>query len=263
VEIINIKIRRACTHHEGGWKYLKSSVYTKKLLVSAIAVIIELTLLGCATVTKMNNSEMLSDSAPTIVIIGGAGSTPEQMKALQDALTGSIVITPEKYYPIDPAIDSLFWQIRAAGVHGRIAAVGWSWGGYLARGLDAQYEGLVVAIVTIATPVDIRFVPTELGDPFHPDDNNSKTPLYVIACAFQGTEKKWWMRTNDDSDGIADVSSVILCGRKPKGSVIIKGRYSAHWDIAQNPEVIKQVKTWLSPSIRHKEEIMVTSKTKK
>jgi len=210
---------------------------------AVLAAVIALSFSGCATTTKMYDTKVSYSGAPTVVIIGGAN--PEPMEALRNAFPGSLVVIPEKYYPLGSGADAVLAQIRRAGVQGRLMLIGHSWGGLLARTIDARNPGLIVAVVTIATPLDIRFMPTGLGDPFHPDDTNSGTPLYVIAGVKLGAEKKWWMMA-DESDGVVDVASAMnFAGREVKASAIFRGESAEHTAITGNPLVADQIRIWL------------------
>jgi pimeloyl-ACP methyl ester carboxylesterase len=221
-----------------------------KKVITVVAVVIALYLVsGCAT-TRVYD-KVSYEGAPTVVIIGGAGSSVEPMREMQKAFPRSVAVVPQKYYPLYSAADVVLQQIREAGITGKLILVGHSWGGLIARTIDARNPGLVVAVVTIATPLDIRFMPNGLGDPFRPDDRDSKTPLYVVAGIKAGTEKKWWMRT-DESDGVVDIMSAMnFAGRQVVESVIVRGENAEHSEIVKNRLVINQVQTWLNPGKLH------------
>jgi len=218
----------------------------KKTLVSAVAVVvIALVLSECAIAAV--------EDAPTIVIIGGAGSTNEQLDPLHKALPGSVVIIPEKYYPLTSAAIVVRQQIIDKGITGKVILVGWSWGALLAHQINGLYEGFVFAIVGIASPLDIAYVPSFMGAPFNPDDKDSKTPLYVIAGVKPGVEKKWYMTTSE-SDGIVDIDAAKAVGRRNlKGFAIVRGEDAGHWAIVTCPETIKQVVEWIAPFVASKQ----------
>lgn len=221
----------------------------KKLLVVAAVVTAVILLTGCATTRVYDKTSY--EGAPTVVIIGGAGSTSDRLQEMHKAFPRSVAIVPQKYYPLGSAADTVLRQIRDAGVTGRLILVGHSWGGLIARTIDARNPGLVAAVVTIATPLDIRFMPNGLGDPFHPDDTISKTPLYVVAGVKTGAERKWWMHT-DESDGVVDVASATnFAGRKVTESVIVRGEGAEHSELVKSRAVIDQVQTWLNPGKLH------------
>ncbi len=213
----------------------------KKAVILAVIIAALSLLMGCATM-KAYDTKVSYSGTPTVVIIGGAGSTNEQLKPLHNALPGSIVVIPEKYYPLSGAADAILQQIRKAGVSGSFVAVGYSWGALIAHQMNGMYKGLVVAIVAIATPLDITYVPHLPGTPFHPDVIG---PLYVIAGVKPGAPQKWYM-TNPESDGVVDLDEANGFGKRElKGFAVIKGENAGHWEIVQNPEAIGQVKAWL------------------
>ena len=220
----------------------------KKLLLKAAIVVIALSLLvGCAVRTPRVDNLVLSNSAPAIVIIAGVNPEVGWMEGMKDAFPGSILIVPEKYYFLRSAADVVLEQIRRAGARGRLILVGHSWGGLLAREIDARNPGVVATIVTIATPLDIRWMPNGFGDPFHPDDVESETPLYVVAGIKTGAEKRWWMRS-DQSDGVVDVVTATDLGdRKVKSFAVFRGDNAEHSAIVENPAVISQIQAWLNP----------------
>lgn len=181
-----------------------------------------------------------------IVIIGGAGSTYEQLEPLHLALPGSKVIIPEKYYPLSSAAAVVLEQIREQGIEGPFIVVGWSWGAILAHQINGLYEGTVVAIIGIASPLDIAFVPSFLGAPFNPDDRNSRTPFCAIAGVKPGIEKKWYM-TSNESDGTVDVDAAFKVGnRNMIASAKIVDKDADHWNVVRHPRTIEKVVEWVA-----------------
>lgn len=222
--------------------YLEKIYFIKKILVSVAAVVvIVLVLSGCAIA--------VAEAVPTVVIIGGAGSTNEQLDPLHKALPGSVVIIPEKYYPLTSAAIVVRQQIIDKGITGKVILVGWSWGALLAHQINGLYEGFVFAIVGIASPLDIAYIPSFMGAPFNPDDKDSKTPLYVVAGVKPRAEKKWYMTTSE-SDGIVDLDAAKAVGeRNLRGFAVVRGEDAGHWEIVSCPEMIKQVAEWIRPFI--------------
>jgi len=196
----------------------------------------------------------IAETKTPIVIIGGASPEENIFLTMQKELQAEFpdrkveVIVPEAYWPLWRAVSTVLQQIRDAGIEGPVILIGHSWGGLIARQIDARNPGTVVAVITIATPLDIRFMPN-FGDPFHPDDTDSETPLYVIAGIKPGVEKKWWMRVRY-SDEVVDIQTALdLRKRKVTDFAIFKGENAEHSEIVKNLEVINRIKKWLQPQI--------------
>jgi pimeloyl-ACP methyl ester carboxylesterase len=188
-----------------------------------------------------------AEGAPAIVIIGGAGSTEEQLEPLHQAIKGSVVIIPEKYYPLSSAAKVVRQQIIRKGITGNVILVGWSWGALIAHQMNGMFDGYVVSIIAVASPLDIAYVPSWMGAPFNPDDEDSLTPLYIIAGVKPSAQKKWYM-TSSESDGVVDVHEALSVGsRNLKEVAIIRGENAGHYEMVSNPEVVRQVVSWLGP----------------
>jgi pimeloyl-ACP methyl ester carboxylesterase len=209
----------------------------------SISIIVFILVPGCAG-TKPGTTTAKRDNGYTVVIIGGARSTPEQMEVLRSSFPESVVIVPSKYYPLWLGADAVLKQIKDKGGKGKLVLIGHSWGGLLAREIDGEHPGLVKAVVTIATPCgNFRYTPDGFSDvAFRPQDRNSTTPLYIIG-GYGKVGTKWWMKTSE-SDGVVDISSVMATGgRSIKGSAIVEGEHS---ELLQDVNVIGQIKTWLA-----------------
>jgi pimeloyl-ACP methyl ester carboxylesterase len=213
-------------------------------IVAACISIMALVLADVCADTKQENITLSQGSGPTIVIIGGANSTTEQLELLRGNFSGSVVIVPDKYYPLWLGADTVLRQIKDNGVKGKLVLIGHSWGGLLAREIDGEHPNLVKAVVTIATPCgNFRYTPEGVSNvALRPQDGNSKTPLYIIGGR-KNVAQRWWMKT-DDSDGVVDISSVMATGeRTVKGSAILEGEHS---ELLQDLKVIGQIKQWLA-----------------
>lgn len=247
MSLLNIRFNNeAVVHLPRRRAYLAGIYFMKKTLVSAVAlVVIALVLSKCAIA--------MAEDSPTVVIIGGFGSTEKQLEPLHQALKDSVLVIPEKYYPLSSAAEVVRKQIIDKGIKGKVILVGWSWGALLAHQINGMYEEFVVAIVGIASPLDIAYLPSFLGTPFNPDDKDSKTPLYVIAGVKPGAEKKWYMTTSE-SDGVVDIDAAKAVGRRNlKGFAIVRGEDAGHWAIVTCPETIKQVVEWIAPFVASKQ----------
>lgn len=208
-----------------------------------VGIVAFLLINGCAGTTS-GDTTLALDSAPTIVIIGGAYSTRTQMEMLRGHFPGSIVIVPEKYFPLWLGADAVLKQIKNKGVQGNLILIGHSWGGLIAREIDGEHPGLVKAVVTIATPAgNFRLTPNAVSDfALRPTDSDSTTPLYIIG-GYKSPVKRWWMLT-DESDGVVDISSLMATGKRSvKASAIFKRE---HVELLQDINVADQVKTWIA-----------------
>lgn len=209
----------------------------------SLCIVTVMLISGCAG-TKPGATTLKHDPGHTVVIIGGARSTPEQMEMLRSNFPGSVVIVPSKYYPLWLGADDVLKQIKDKGVKGKLVLIGHSWGGLLAREIDGEHPGLVKAVVTIATPCgNFRHTPDGFSDiALRPQDTNSTTPLYIIG-AYGRPSSKWWITTGE-SDGVVDISSVMATGeRSIKGAAILEGEHS---ELLKDIAVIGQIQAWLA-----------------
>lgn len=243
LRLLNIRFNNeAVIHLLWSREYLEIRYFMKKILISVAAAAVIVLVLSRYSIA-------MAEDAPTIVIIGGAGSTNEQLDPLHKALPGSVVVFPEKYYPLSSAAKIVRQQIIDKGITGKVILIGWSWGALLAHQINGLYEGFVVAIIGIASPLDIAYVPSFMGAPFNPDDKDSKTLLYVVAGVKPGAEKKWYMTTSE-SDGIVDLDAAKAIGKRNlKGFAVVRGEDAGHWEIVTCPETIEQVAKWISSLI--------------
>ena len=214
-----------------------------KIVTACIGILVLFLAEVCAE-TKQENVTQSRRSEPTIVIIGGANSTTEQLELLRGNFPGSVVIVPDKFYPLWFGADTVLRQIKDKGVKGKLVLIGHSWGGLLAREIDGEHPNLVKAVITIATPCgSFRYTPEGVSNAaLRPQDGNSKTPLFIIGGR-KNVAQRWWMKT-DDSDGVVDITSVMATGeRTVNGSAILAGEHS---ELLQDPKVIGQIKQWLA-----------------
>lgn len=220
----------------------------KTLMISAVAIVIALAITGCAGI-KTINYETLPGGSPTVVIVGVYKAPPEQMKSLQDAFPGSVVIIPREYFPPSSFMEDVLAQLKEKSLKGPFIFIGYSWSGRGVRDIDAANPGLVKAVVTIGTVMGkLKFVPEFISDiAFRPDDDHSQTPLFVI-CGFKEdlVVERWWIKDKKRSDGLADVDSIMDTGRRAvAGRAVFDG--NEHHQVLDDPRAIKQLQVWLEP----------------
>ncbi|MDD2753097.1 MAG: alpha/beta hydrolase [Candidatus Portnoybacteria bacterium] len=175
-----------------------------------------------------------------IIIVGGVGSNLEQVNGLKDGIPGSIVIIPDKMWPLSYAAEELLGRIREAGVTEQFIVVAHSWGGLIARRIDADNPGLVEKIITIASPSG-GFGPAFVRVFFDTGDKESKTPLYVIA-AYNNSAPRFYMGT-EKNDGVVDLKSALdLRGKKVIDQKVVEGE---HTEVLNSQVVIQLVKSWM------------------
>jgi len=175
-----------------------------------------------------------------IIIVGGMGSNLEQVNGLKDSIPGSIAIIPDKMWPLSYAAEELLGRIREAGVAGQFIVVAHSWGGLIARKIDADNPGLVEKIITIASPSG-GFGPAFVRVFFDTGDKESKTPLYVIA-AHNNSAPRFYMGT-EKNDGVVDLKSALdLRGKKFIDQKVVEGE---HTEVLNSQVVIQLVKSWM------------------
>ena len=180
-------------------------------------------------------------AGPKVIILGRVGGAAEYYSELQESIPGSVVIAPKNLWPLFSAAKGLFQQIRDEGVNGQIIFVAHSWGGIIARKIDAENPGVVVMIITIATPSG-GFGPDFVGFFFNAGDKESKTPLYAIA-AYNNSVPKFYMRT-EKNDGIVDLGSALnFQGKKVSEVRVFEGL--EHTEMLKSKEIIQLVKSWV------------------
>jgi hypothetical protein len=100
-----------------------------KIVVACIGIMALLLADVCAG-TKQENLTLSVPSGPTIVIIGGANSTTEQLELLRGNFPGAVVIVPDKFYPLWFGADTVLRQIKDKDVKGKLVLIGHSWGAF-------------------------------------------------------------------------------------------------------------------------------------
>jgi pimeloyl-ACP methyl ester carboxylesterase len=180
-------------------------------------------------------------AADSVVIIGGWGSTHDQLEYLQKNLSNSIAVVPNKYWPISEAAKDVLQQLKRKNMDARLILVGHSWGGLIAREIDRQHPGLLRKIIVIGTPNGgYRLTPRFI---YGVADSTSTTPLYVIA-AYNSDRKKWYMKS-EKNDGSVDLDSALDLGkRKIQDLAIFKN--TGHVELIRSHEVARQIKFWIS-----------------
>jgi len=180
-------------------------------------------------------------AGPAVVIVGGVGGAAEYYSELQKNIPDSIVIAPKNLWPLFSAADDLLRQVREERINGQIIFIAHSWGGIIARKIDAENPGVVAMIVTIATPSG-GFGPDFVGFFFNAGDKDSATPMYAIA-AYNNSVQKFHMRS-EKNDGVVDLgSSLDFQGKKVNEIRVFEGL--EHTEMLKSPEVIQLVKSWV------------------
>lgn len=212
----------------------------KKILVSAVVVVIALFLSGCAmmkTHDSINTSEskMLYDNTvPLTVVIAGGFLTSDIkfMEPLKKGISGPVFgVVPNGLIPKSVAAENLYLQIieilKEKGIKGRIIMVAGSFAGLPSRILTAQHPELVVALITIGSPAG--GYPKSVNEFFFGTGDNNKTPLYVIA--------------SDDDWVVSTKSALDLWPREVTDQKIFSG--VGHFGLFKDTRVIAQVNTWV------------------
>lgn len=216
----------------------------KKLGVGAVAVIIiALTLLGCAT-TKNYKSEILYEGAPTIVIIGGNWESDRiYLEPLKENIPGAIAIVPNRMWPISTAAKELYRQIREdEKIRGPIIVVALSWAGLPVRMMEADNPGLATMVITIGSPAG-GYVALANRLFFSVGDEDSKTPLYVIA-GYNNSSPRFYM-VGDKNDETLGLKTVLSLGqRRVSGQWVFEGHN--HMMLFNSSKVIKLVKSLIN-----------------
>ena len=118
-------------------------------------------------------------------------------------------------------------QLKQKGVAlEELVLVGHSWGGLIAREIDAENLGLVSKVITIATPnAGFWYAPRFV---YEASDSVSKTPIYVIAGA---------------DDEKVSLKSAVTVGRKPADFVIFIGL--SHVGLLSSELVAQKINFWI------------------
>ncbi len=184
-------------------------------------------------------AETVAAGSTPVVIIGGCESNDETyLGYLRENIPDSVVILYQRHWPFDEAAADTWRLIRERGIDGHMILVGHSWGGLIARRIAANHPDMVLVVVTIARPSGGFW-----GCPkwiFRPGDEDSKTPLFVIA-GYKGGSEKWFSR--GQTDGVVDVISALDVGRETAGIAVFPGL--DHMDLLTSPDVVKQINRWL------------------
>ncbi|MFH1200822.1 MAG: hypothetical protein V1484_00630 [bacterium] len=205
----------------------------RKLVVYAAMAVVTLSFFsGCATMstTRAGNDVLLSNDAPTIVVVGGMfGSDRALLKEFQKGIPGSVSVLPNRVLPLSTAADEVLRQIREdLGITGKVILVAGSWAGLIARRIDATNPGLVTAIITVGTPTGgyPAFVNSFF---FGTGDENSDTPLYIIAS---------------DGDWVVSPKSALDLGqRKISDQKVFSG--IGHFGLFRSSEVTQTILGWV------------------
>ncbi len=181
---------------------------------------------------------------PTIIIGGVESRDREHGEVLRENIPGSIVITPNRMWPLSTAAEELLRQIREdERVSGRIIIIGCSWAGLIARRVDAENPGLVAMIVTIGSPSG-GFGPAFVRFFFDAGDKGSETPLYVIVGYNSTFPARIYMEEGEENDGTVTLKSALdFRGKKVSEFRVLKGL--GHMELFKSPEVIQLVKSWV------------------
>ena len=178
-----------------------------------------------------------------IMIIGGSGGISQTSReVVQKRIPAAIMVEPQTLWPLSFASSNIIKLLaeRKIDTHNGIILVGYSWGGLIARQMDAENPGLVKKVITIASPSGgYRFSPSSI---FMPDDRKSDTPLYIIVVHDAHFSKKWYMRS-EKNDGVVDIESALDIGRRPNEIVIFGG--ISHQDLMENKKITNQVLKWV------------------
>lgn len=170
----------------------------------------------------------ISAEAETVVIIGGWGSaeTPEQLEYLRKSIPGSVTVAPNRLWPLSTAAADVLQQLKEKGVDSELILVAHSWGGLIAREIDAENPGMVQKIIVVATPNDgFWYVPRFV---YEVDDSISQTSLYVIASI---------------DDKTVPLKSVMTIARKITDSVVFVGL--GHVDLLKYDAVAQKINFWI------------------
>ncbi len=163
-----------------------------------------------------------------VVIIGGWGSGTLELEYLRKSIPGAIAIAPNFYWPLAKAARDVLRQLKEKGMAlEELVLVGHSWGGLIAREIDAENPGMVQKIIVVATPNDgFWYVPRFV---YEVDDSISQTSLYVIASI---------------DDKTVPLKSVMTIARKITDSVVFVGL--GHVDLLKYDAVAQKINFWVA-----------------
>lgn len=182
-------------------------------------------------------------AAPQIVLIGGSIASPPDVVIKAEKTIGGTFVELGAHWPLSSAAANILQQLKEKNVDisNGIVLVGYSWGGLVARQLDADNPGLVKMVVTIGSVSGgYRFMPEGF---FMPGDIQSHTPLYVIGGYDSQIPKKWFMQ-GELNDGIASLKSVLTVGRSTIDTAVFSG--FEHTALMESQEVTNQIREWVA-----------------
>jgi pimeloyl-ACP methyl ester carboxylesterase len=197
----------------------------EKIKKIILLVLFSLLLLLVLLVSFLIKTAIAADS---VVIIGGWGSdkNPEELEYLQKNISGSIAIMPSRYWPLKESAADVLQQLKEKGMKGPLILIGHSWGGLIAREIDAENPGLVKKIVTIGTPnAGFWFAPWFV---YKVGDQKSQTPLWLIAGV---------------ADEVVNLGSALNVGPRQVNDLAVFPL--GHVELLRSEEVVQQIKIWL------------------
>ncbi len=69
-----------------------------------------------------------AEEKETVVIVGGYGSTVDELRFLKERISNSVVIIPPKYMPLSLATAIIYQRLKEEKISGPIIFVAYSWG---------------------------------------------------------------------------------------------------------------------------------------
>ncbi len=195
-------------------------------------------------------------SAAEVVLIGGSIASPPDVVMKAEKTFGGTFVELGKRWPLRGAAKNVLQQLKDKGIDmsDGIVLVGYSWGGLVARQLDADNPGLVKLVITVGSaPGGYRFMPKDL---FMPGDSASDTPLYVIGGYDPQIPKKWFMN-GTRNDGIVSLESVFTVGRATVAMIAFSG--FNHDELMVSREVTEQIREWITPEAHESPEKIISA----
>lgn len=184
----------------------------------------------------------ISKAGSEVVIIGGYGSTTDELKFMEEKFS-AVVIVPKKFMPPGNAVSSLYGQFMEKKISGPIIIIAHSWGGLLARELVARYPEIEIKkIIQIATPNNGHWItPWFL---YKVSNSKNDIPLFIIA-GNKGA-KKWYLKdASDSNDGVVDVSSVLAVEKAEE----VKVFHLNHMELIHDDLVVDQIRLWIAKNL--------------
>lgn len=214
----------------------------KFLFFSWITVMVVGVLLFFVTVFFKIPADAAKVNEEKIVIVGGYGSTAEEMDYLKKNFSGSVVIIPKKFATIEEASAAFLEQLKEQKLENeQIVFIAHSWGGLIVRKISEDYPEIKIKkIITIAMPSGgYSIAPRWFWRMFYGKmpDRKSKYPLFVIA-GDKGRER-WFLKGSND--GIVELSSVLSV----EADEIMLFPLN-HLELIHNESVVEQIQLWVS-----------------